>query len=226
MDKYFKSKLCHSKSLSGLVLQATANQKPLMELTESQKEKLKTVAGITLALIAAAGTITVAAIAPNILQAVAKIHKQTKKSKLSFKEKRIKTAHTFYYLKRYNLIQLRSSPKGLIATLTDRGKKHLEKLSFNTLQIPREKKWDGKWWLIAADIPTKEYRWAADLFRSKIKQMQLFPLQRTMWFYPYNPAREIEFLANHYGIGQYVTTMEVSRLDKDDERKLKKYFNL
>lgn len=54
--------------------------------------------------------------------------------------------------------------------------------------------------------------------------MKFYPLQRTLWLYPYDPRLEIEFLIQHYGIERFVTVMEVNRLDRDDERVLKAYF--
>ena len=79
---------------------------------------------------------------------------------------------------------------------------------------------------MAADIPTKGYRQGADALRAKLKQMGFCPLQRTLWFYPYDPRKQLEVIVNHYGIGEFVTVMEISRMDIQDEKVLKKYFNL
>ena len=206
------------------IKQATENQRPLIELSGEQKEALKTAAGAALAIIAVAGIITVAAVAPNIFEAVDKIHRLVKGKKYSFKEKQAKTAQTFYYLKRHGFIELTHSKEGLMARITGKGKKKLSDLNVETLKIKKPKSWDGKWWVVAADIPTKNYRWAADLFRKKVKQMGFYSLQRTLWFYPYSPTKEIEFLIQHFGIAHFVTVMEVSRIDKDDDLRLRKFF--
>ena len=208
------------------VERATQNQRPLIELSAEQKEQLKTAAGAALAIIAAAGVLTIAVVAPNLFQAIDKIYRISKRKKLSFQQKQKKVEQTFYYLKRQGLIQIRPESKGLVARLTQKGKDKVKALNVNTLQVPKPKAWDGKWWLVAADIPTKDYRWAADLFRNKIKAMQFYPLQRTFWLYPYNPAQEIEFLTQHFGIARFVTVMEINRMDSDDEQKLKKFYGL
>ncbi len=220
-----ETKISNNDILS-TIRDATADQKPIIELTKEQRDAIKTVAGAALAVIAVAGVITIAAMAPNIFKAVHQIHRYTKGKKYTFKEKQKKTAQTFYYLKRQGLIQITQEKKGLVARLTEKGKEKIQKLNMDTLRVKSTKNWNGRWWMVAADIPTKDYRWAADLLRKKIKQMQFYPLQRTLWFYPYDPTSEIEFLANHYGIGQFVTAMEISRMDKDDEQKLKKFYNL
>jgi len=203
---------------------ATGDQKPLFELSHEQREAIQTAAGVALAIIAVVGVVTVTAVAPNIFQAVWKIRRLGRGKKYTFKEKQLKTAQTFYYLKRRGLIEITSETKGLVARLTKKGRGKMEELNLQTLRVKTSKKWDGKWWVVAADIPTHDYRWAADLFRKKVKQIGFYPLQKTLWFYPYNPIKEIEYVANYFGIGQFVTAMEVSRIDKDDERKLKKFF--
>lgn len=205
---------------------ATESKRPIFELTDGQKQRLKTAAGVALTVVAAVGVIAISAAAPNVFQAVDKIYKITKGKKHSFKAKQLKTAQAFYYLKRCGLIQIQTTSKGLFASLTAKGREKMEKLNLDTLRINKPKTWDGKWWLLAADIPTQDYRWAADLLRKKVKQMGFYPLQRTLWMYPYQPVKEIEFLCQHFGIARFVTVMEVNRLDKDDERKLKDFFNL
>lgn len=216
----------HSPTIFSEIERTTEHRRPLIELTSEQKQLLQTAAGAALALIATAGVIAIAAGAPNVFQAIDKVYRFTRGKKLPFKDKQAKTAQTFYYLKRQGLIQIQSNKNVLFARITEKGKQKMEKLNLDTLRIKRPKNWDGKWWLVAADIPTKDYRWAADLLRKKIKQMQFYPLQRTLWLYPYNPVREIEFLSQHFGIARFVTVMEVSRLDKDDERRLKSFFSL
>jgi hypothetical protein len=224
MSSYRKNKA--GSGIFQAVSQATNDQKPLIELTAEQKERLQTAAGVALAIVATAGVIAIAAAAPNVIGAVGTIYGSAKGRKPSFREKQEKTAQAFYYLKRYGFIDIRMEQQGLVARLTNKGREKIEKLNLATLRVGKPKKWDGNWWLIAADIPTKDYRWAADLFRNKIKTMGFYPLQRTLWLYPYNPVREIEFLVEHFGIGQFVTAMQVSRLDSDDEAKLKEFFGL
>ena len=213
-------------NITAEIKKTTNWQRPTVELTDDQKQLIKTVAGAALAVIATAGVIAIAAAAPNIFAAVDKVYRQAKGKKHSFKEKRAKTAQAFYYLKKQGLIQIKPNKNGLLARITPKGRDKIRKLNLDTLRVKRPKHWDGKWWLVAADIPTKEYRWAADLFRDKIKQMQFYPLQRTLWLYPYNPISEVEFVSQYFGIARFVTVMEINRLDRDDEEKLLKFFKL
>lgn len=198
-------------------------KKPL--LTAEQIEKLKTAGGIALGIIGVAGIIALSAVAPNMFYAFDKLFsKKYRGHKFTRKEKERKIAKTFYYLKESGYIRMRPSGKDFKIFLTKLGKGKLKKMNLETLIVKKPSSWDGKWWQVAADIPTEEYKWAADLFRQKLKDMNFFPLQRTLWIYPYDPREEIEFIIRYYGIESFVTVMEINRLVRDDERKIKVFF--
>ncbi len=216
----------HKNSFVSEINNATATNKPVFELSDQQVEQFKTASAYVLGVVGVLGVVAVAAVAPNLVGAIYKIHKTFKKKKPLFQQRQKAVAETFFYLKRHGFIDISKTEKGFFANITEKGKKRLLKLTMDNVFVPKRQKWDGKWWLVAADVPTKKYRAGADSLRRKIKQMGLFPLQRTMWFYPFDPSAQIEYIANHFGIGNFVTVMEVSRLDKEDEKKLKDFFKI
>lgn len=213
----------YSKFRSIIRSQIPEEESPL--LTEEQIEKLKTTGSVALAILGLAGTITLSAVAPNMFVALNKIFgKNYPNRKLNKKEKEERLMRAFYYLKKHNYIIMKPAARDFKIFLSKLGKRRLAEINFHTLTITKQKKWDGQWWQVAADIPTKKYKWAADALRQKLKDMNFFSLQRTLWFYPYDPRKEIEFIINRFHIGQFVTVMEVSRLDFDDERKMRNFF--
>ncbi len=191
-------------------------------------ETFKSASLVVLGVLAAAGVAMVSIAAPNALQVLNKIlfSKRSRRLGRSFtkREKEIKAAQIFYYLKRTGMINLKPAGNDLEASLSPKGKNLLAKAKLSLLKVNRKPKWDGKWWQIAADIPTEAYRTAADMFRKKIKQMGFYALQRTLWFYPFDPRREIQLVAEYFGIQKYITAMEISRMDVEDERTLKQHF--
>lgn len=219
MRKYEKKQ----KFNIGSAISANAGaREPLF--TQSEIDSLKRVSEIALGVIAVAGIATIALVAPNLLMAIDKLFLRQGR-RLSKREKEIKTAQAFYYLKKTGLIKLKPDQSGIKILLSKLGKKKLQKININLCRVSKQGgKWDKKWWVVAADIPTEDYRKAADLFRKKIKQMGFYPLQRTLWVYPFNPAKEIEFIADYFGIARFVTVMEVSRMDTQDEGDLLSYF--
>ena len=199
--------------------------KPKPIFSETEIKAFKSLALLALAMVALACTATLAVVAPNLIGAIGKMAtSRFKGSNLIKKEKSKKSVEVFYYLKKSGLIKVKKTPTEIWLSLTGKGKQRLKNLKFDILRIKPQAKWDKKWWLVAADIPTKNYKTAADLFRKKLKEMGFWSLQRTLWLYPFDPRDEVQFIAKHYGIQNFITAMEVSRLDSEDEKALKNHF--
>ncbi len=214
------------QKIAGLIREANP-RKGKFEISSNQLESLRTAADMALAIIAVAGIITVSAVVPNLLAALGKLFTQKNPGRRYLRrEKEQKAARAFYYLRKKNYIAFKKDGPDFKVFLTALGRKKSDSLAFKILQPSKSPKWDGRWWQVAADIPTKEYRWAADLFRNKLKDMKFYPLQRTLWFYPFDPRAEIEFIVGHYGISRFVTVMEIIGLDREDEQKMKEHFVL
>lgn len=197
-------------------------------LSEAQLKRLNTAKDILLGLLAVGGVLAVAVLAPNALMLLNDRSRRSyhrKRSKVSSRSE-FTIARAAYYLKKQGLVRFKHDRlRGWIAKLTALGRKSVSDLRLKSLSITHPRRWDGKWWLIAADIPTKSHRQGADLLRRKLKALGFYPLQRTLWMHPFDPRKEIEFVASHYQVGRYVTVMEVNRLDVDDARRLKKFFH-
>jgi len=108
--------------------------------------------------------------------------------------------------------------------ITKKGEDKVRRLNFENLTIPQTSRLRKHWWFVLADIPSNPYRRRADLFREKLKLMNFYPLQRTVWVYPYKPTDQIEFVAVYYEIENFVTVAEAAKLDADDEEKLNQFF--
>lgn len=193
-------------------------------LNPLQVEKLKTASGVVLVLVGVAGAVLLSAAAPNAFIAIEKLFDKKQRFRhFSHKEKEQKVIRSFYYLKKHGYIRMKPTREDIKIYLTKLGRKKLQKMNLENLTIWKPKEWNKKWWAVAADIPTKKYKWAADLFRQKLKDMKFFHLQRTLWLYPHDPRQEMAYLARYYRIGRFVTLMEISRLDRDDEAAAKSF---
>ncbi len=209
---------------SSALKQAMPKQKGF-ELNDKNIQTLTSASQVALAVVAAAGIATIALVMPNAMQVVDKfVFRRKRGRRYTREEKQRKMAETFYYLKRSGLIQIKPEKSGWRLWVTPRGKKRLEKLTFASLVIPKPENWNKKWWLVAADIPTKDHKLAADALRRKLKKMGFYPLQRTLWLYPYDPCRELDFIIRNFDIANFVTVMEVSRLDNEDDKKVTAHF--
>lgn len=204
-----------------------ASPKSKIELTERQLELLKTGSKVALAIFVLAGVCLLSAVAPNIFMAVGKIfgRKRGIRTKEDRKELERRVEKQIYYLKRQKYIELVPQGSDYRVEVTRKGRKMLKKFKFDSLLVDTDgQKWNGNWWLVIADIPSKKFRYAANQFHNKLKQMYFYPLQRTAWAYPFDPRAEVDYVATYYKIEHFVTTMEIVNLEKSDERVLLKHF--
>src|SRR3989338_1327196 len=132
-----------------------AAQKAGFELSEDQKDRLKTVGAVALLVTAAAGAIALSAVAPNIFVALDKIFgkKQYGSRKDTLARRQEQLAKSFYYMRRQGYINIEKKGGFLIVHPTEKGLKRLGRLSFDTLTVPRPRSWQGTWWLGLADGP-------------------------------------------------------------------------
>ena len=114
---------------------------------------------------------------------------------------------------------------GVEIELTHLGKKIVRIYDLDKIRLVKPKDWDGKWRVLMYDIP-KSKKKASDAFRGKIKQLGLFPLQKSVWVSAYDCFSELEFLATVFDLAldkhiHYFTTKEIPR-----ESEIKDFFEI
>lgn len=196
-----------------------------IELTEIQIERLRTTSKIILGLLLTAGAITLAVAAPNAVRLLGfispKLGIQSKEFRARQKQKVVKA---LYYLRTQKDIELIPQGKTYLLKITQKGRGKIRPINFQNLFVAKSERWNRHWWFVLADIPTKTHKSAADQLRRKLKEMDFYPLQRTVWVYPYDPRDEIDFINNYYDLSQFVTVLEASALDPSDQKLLYKHF--
>ena len=217
--------MAYHKDIANTIRNLLPKEKRKLLNTE-QIMKLKNATEFALILAASPIAISMGNLGVELMKGIERLFYDKNGRKLLRKDSEAKAIRTVYYLRTKKFIRLRWAGDDFIVFLTKLGRKKIQNINFNNLTVPKQKHWNGKWWLIAADIPTKKHKRGADLLRNKLKEMIFFPLQRTLWLYPYDPREEIQYVASHYQIAHYVTAMEINRLDIDDEKKLKKFSEL
>lgn len=106
--------------------------------------------------------------------------------------------------------------------LTDKGKLRALTYYFDKMKIKPEK-WDGKWRMIAFDIPEK-FKKGREALREKLKKMGFYEFQKSIWIYPYKCKDEMDFIIEFFGLRKYVRFGILESVD--NELHLKKIFNL
>ena len=173
-------------------------------------------------LIVTAGPIILASLflpnAPQILKPLIKWHKNWGK----IKRQRIYEA--IRRLNRKRLIELTQRSDKLYIEITENGKRLIKNFDYDNIKLPSYKKWDKKWRLVIFDIPEKKNK-ERRAFSVKLKDLGLYPLQESVFIYPYNCRDEIDFVYSFLSIDRYVNYCVVESLDKK-EGDLRKFFDL
>lgn len=109
--------------------------------------------------------------------------------------------------------------------LTHKGKLLVREYSLDNLKLNKPKIWDKKWRVIMYDIPDYHKK-ARDAFRHKIREMGLYPIQKSVWVSPYDCMPEIEFLCAIFDININSHVYQIITTSIPGERAIKKWFDI
>ena len=100
--------------------------------------------------------------------------------------------------------------------LTHEGEKLALRYNLDTLKLNKKKKWDGKWYVVMYDVPEKKRALRKDLF-NRLKTLGFMELQHSVFAYPHDCRKEIEFIIEAYDARKYIRCMEVTYIDDATE---------
>ena len=172
--------------------------------------------------LAVGGAVCIAATSPyfgiNLMRGV----KRWLKYRKTYAKKRI--TDTFKRLERQGCIKIERRGYQIYIRLTEKGKKMAGWLQVDALKIKRPKRWDKKWRIVIFDISQlkKFYR---EAFRGKLKELGFFPLQKSVWIFPFDCRDEIELLREFFGLSQKEMRLIVAQ-DIGPDDWLKKKFKI
>lgn len=149
----------------------------------------------TLLLIASLGALTIAATSPYFLHKIARQYfKERSRERIRARARKLRE------LEKRKLIRFKELGNGTVRIeLTHQGKILVRQYNLEDIKLTKPARWDGQWRILIYDIPADQRR-ASNAFREKLKQLGLFPLQRSVWVSPYECLPEIEFLASVFEI--------------------------
>lgn len=106
--------------------------------------------------------------------------------------------------------------------LTQKG--HTKYLRFKLEELSlKGRLWDGKWRLVIYDV-NQLRKSAQENFRRVLKQINFFPLQKSVYLTPYKCTAEIEYLREYFNLSEEVLLLEINKLE--NESFYKQYFGL
>lgn len=107
--------------------------------------------------------------------------------------------------------------------LTKIGKEKTLLYQIDEMKLNKLSKWNGKWRLIMFDVPENKKK-ARDALRMKLKEMDFYPIQKSVFITPYPCEDEIDFIASFFNIRKHIVFLEIGRFE--GEEKLKHYFKI
>ena len=187
-------------------------------MREATKIKTKYYTREILKYLLLAGAIYIAASSPYFALNLTKNISRLKKLK------RKNANYTFNYLKKRGLIEIKKEGHNVRVALTEEGRKRAGKYQIDDLEIEKPKKWDKKWRVVIFDIPNSSGI-IRDIFRRKLKEFGFYPLQKSIWVYPFPCREEIKLLREFLGVDKkQIQILEVIKLEND--KFLKKHFQI
>ena len=154
-----------------------------------------------LTVVAAAGVISLALLAPNAVQLL-KFFKK-KYDPLYYIQKRTRTMIECGLLEKH----------GNTIALTEKGRRYLAKTKAKE-SAGKKQKWDGKWRIVIFDVWEK-HRGKRDMLRKEIKEFGFAQLQQSVWIYPFACGDFIELLKADLRFGKNIRYLVVEHLDND-----------
>lgn len=189
-------------------IQKTAKRE---ELVRKSKEAGLIIAKSILVLLAIGGVMTIALVAPNVFGAFGKASRRR-----GFFDKRGFRKATSY-LKTRGMVNVHSNSDDMMKVeITDRGRETVLREAFSALKITRSAKWDGRWRVVAFDIPNR-HKWSRDGFRQKLRVMGFYQLQKSLFIIPYDCEKEVRFLSSIFNVSGYIVFLETETIKNIDQ---------
>jgi DNA-binding transcriptional ArsR family regulator len=149
---------------------------------------------LTMGLIAVAATNP--RFGPSLLRAAIRDYKYKNK----FKKNNPKNFYSaFAYLRKKGLIHIEYKGQQMYFSLTEEGKRRAGRYKIDDLKIEKSKKWNGKWHILIFDIEDKQ-KIKREALRGKLKELELYQLQKSVWVYPYSFGKQIGLLRDFFGL--------------------------
>jgi len=141
----------------------------------------------------------------------------------SLSKKQIKKA--LYDLERRKLIDIVEKDNEVKIYLKEKGKEKVITRSIKLLldYKKKEKRWDGRWFIVFFDVPELE-RNKRDYLRKYLLRLGFYPYQKSVYIFPFECKKEVKLIKEIVEGAKYMRYIVATEIE--EEEKIKKYFNL
>jgi len=128
-----------------------------------------------------------------------------------------------HYLQQQGYLKKFIKNKESYIEITDIGKEKLKDLAYNKIKPERQNTWDGKWRVVIFDVP-EDKKDLRNYFRRKIKSWGFKQIQKSVYTFPFECAKEITQISYHIGVMKYATVM-IAEIIQGEEEILEHFLN-
>ncbi len=171
-----------------------------------------------------AGGFAIACSSPNFARRAVPLLVKHIKYKLNNRKQKQNFSSTFYYLRKKGLIDITYLGKQIHISLTKEGRRLANKYQIDDIKITKPKKWDQRWRILIFDIPDK-HKIKREALRGKLKELNLYQLQKSVWVCPYDFTKEVELLRNFFAFSEKEMKVIIATSIQNDEE-VRHFFKL
>jgi len=121
---------------------------------------------------------------------------------------------TIRRLENQKLVQTSEENGIQVIKITSAGKRRILKFAIDELKIEKPKIWDRTWTMVSYDIPKRQEH-IRKVFREYLKIWRFYPFHESLFLHGYPCEKQVEFLREYLGIGEYVRIVRVSKIEND-----------
>lgn len=107
----------------------------------------------------------------------------------------------------------------VLVSLTEKGMLRALNIIFKRLEN-RKEEWDGKWRMIAFDIP-EECRKGRNALTYRFKSASFYEFQKSLFVYPYDCQKEVIALVKLFKLEKYVRFIVADFIDTEERLKIR-----
>ena len=147
------------------------------------------------------------------------------KSIKNYQDKKEKIIRVLKNLEKKEILDLQEEEGKVIVYLKNKNHPKIVEYSIKSLLEfkMKEKKWNGKWFLVFFDVPETQ-RNKRDYLRKFLVKLGFYQYQKSVYLFPYECEKEVELIKKIVEGAKYMKYIIAEKIE--DELKAKEYFKL
>lgn len=136
---------------------------------------------------------------------------------------RYRIKRTIKGLQEKRLVNIYTKNGNEVVEITKAGKRKVFEYNLDDMKLKIPKRWDGLWRIVMFDIPQSKKK-GRDAVSRKIKELGMYPIQKSVFVSPYVCKNEIDFIGEFFNVREHIIYVKAKEIE--GVRKLREHFNL